>query len=481
MQHLRDTTFESLKIRDFRVLWYGFLGSWTGMQFQQVARGYLAYKLTGSAFAIGVVTLAIGLPRVVLSPVGGWLADRFDKRSVLVWASMAMAALSVLTAALYVVGALTITVLVVLGLLQGVAFALLMPARQAYTPQIVGSNHLIANAVALNNAGMNLTRVAGPAVAGILIATPHIGLGGTFFLIGACWVWVTTSTWQVHNPGASVGVRQKMTASVRDGFSYVRRRPGLLALMSLGFVPLALGMPYINLMPAVADGTLHGGSTLLGVLLSVGGVGSLAGTLLVATLAHYEKKATMQLVFGVAFGLALVGFGFFVRRGDLLASFPFLFLAGTTGDAYQALNASMTMMSTEPGHYGRVMGVYMIAQSIRPISVMPIGALGDEIGVPVTLMAAGAIVTMFVAGVAALYPGYRSIAREPAGGAVEADETAAMPAPVAEAANGSVAEALSKSGSPAAGTGAGPGMGPGMGTGAGPGTRPRPSPNPIRP
>jgi len=301
--------------------------------------------------------------------------------------------------------------LVALGFLQGIAFALLMPARQAFTPQIVGTSHLLPNAIALNSAGMNMTRVAGPAVAGLLIATPHFGLSGTFFIIAGCWGWVTISTMRVHNVGASVAARQTMATSVRDGFTYVYRHPGLLALMSLGFVPLALGMPYLNLMPAIADGPLHGGATLLGVLLSVGGVGSLVGTLLVASLAHYEKKTTMQLMLGVGFGLSIVAFAFFVGHHDLAASMPFLFLVGVTGDAYQALNSSLIMMSTGASHYGRVMGVYMIAQSIRPISVMPIGAIGDAVGVPITLLGAGAIVAAFVAGVAALYPGYRSIGR----------------------------------------------------------------------
>ena len=406
-----SNTFESLKIRDFRVLWFGFMGSWTGMQFQQVARGYLAYRLTGSAFAIGIVTLATGLPRIILSPIGGYLADRFKKRDVIVWTSLPMAGLSLATGVLYVDHLLTITWLVILGFLQGICFGFLMPARQAYAPQVVGTGHLLPNAVALNNAGMNMTRMAGPALAGILIATPHFGLSGTFFAIAGFWLWVTWSAFRVHNQGAPSGPRRGMGESIRDGFSYVRRMPGLLVLMSLGFVPLALGMPYLSLMPAVADGPLHGGSTLLGVLLSIGGVGSLVGTLIVASFARYPKKATLQLILGVSFGLSLVGFSLFVHLNELALAIPFLFLTGMTGDAYQALNSSLIMMSTEPGQYGRVMGVYMIAQSIRPISVMPVSAVADEIGTPVTLLAAGAIVAMFVAGVAALYPAYRKIGR----------------------------------------------------------------------
>lgn len=406
-----SNTFESLKIRDFRVLWFGFMGSWTGMQFQQVARGYLAYRLTGSAFAIGIVTLATGLPRIILSPIGGYLADRFKKRDVIIAASVPMTVLSLATGVLYVDHLLTITWLVILGFFQGICFGFLMPARQSYAPQVVGTGHLLPNAVALNNAGMNMTRVAGPAVAGLLIATPHFGLGGTFFAIAVCWVWVTLSALRVENHGLPSGPRKRMGESVKEGFSYVRRMPGLLVLMSLGFVPLALGMPYLNLMPAVADGPLHGGSTLLGVLLSIGGVGSLVGTLLVASFARYPKKATLQLVLGVSFGLSLVGFSLFVQLNELALAIPFLFLAGMAGDAYQALNSSLIMMSTEPGQYGRVMGVYMVAQSIRPISVMPVSLVADEIGTPLTLLVAGAIVAMFVAGVAALYPAYRQIGR----------------------------------------------------------------------
>lgn len=406
---LRDTTLESLNIRDFRALWFGFMGSWFAMQFQQVARGYLAYELTGSALAIGVVTLAMGLPRIVLSPVGGWLADRYPKRDVVTAGSVFMTVLGVATALLYMAGQLTIGWLVAIGLLQGIAFAFLMPARQAWTPQVVGTGHLLANAVSLNNAGMNLTRVAGPAIAGLLISTPGFGLGGTFLTVAACWLWVSWSARQVHDPGAASGEPRTMTASVRDGFAYVRASPALLALMSLGFVPLAIGMPYINLMPAVADGPFHGGATLLGILLSVGGVGSLFGTLVVASLSRYPKRATMQLVLGVAFGLAVLGFGFFVGRGEVIASIPFLFLAGMTGDAYMALNSSLIMMSTDAGYYGRVMGVYMVAQSIRPISVMPIGAIADVVGVPNVLIGSGAIVALFVALVARLYPDYRKI------------------------------------------------------------------------
>lgn len=387
------------------------MGSWVALQFQQVARGYLAYRLTGSALALGEVTLAMGLPRIVLSPVGGWLADRYPKRSVLLWTQACLGALGVATAVLDVAHMLDIRWLVVLGLAQGTAFSFNMPARQAYFPQVVGTGDLLANAIALNNAGMNLCRVAGPALAGLLIAVPFLGVSGVFFIVGGCYLWVWASVYRVENRGEPVGERQKMGRSIKDGFSYVGRTPSLLALMSLGFIPLAIGMPYINLMPAVAEGNLHGGATLLGVLLSIGGVGSLLGTLIVAYFARFQRKAVLQLWLGIGFGLSLAGFAFFVGQDSLVGGVPFLFLTGATGDAYMALNSSLIMMSTEATMYGRVMGVYMTTQSIRPISVLPISAVADSVGTPLTLLGSGIFVAGFVGAVALLYPGYRLIAR----------------------------------------------------------------------
>lgn len=404
-------TFESLTVRDFRILWLGFMGSWFAMQMQQVARGYLAYKLTGNALSLGLVTMAMGVPRIVLSPVGGVLADRYSKRTVLLWTQCALALVALGQAILLATGLMTINWLIFAGFLQGAAFSFNMPARQAYIPQVVGTGDSLANAIALNNAGMNFTRVMGPAIAGVLIAVPFLGLTGVFFIITLCYVWVWWSIYRVENEGRSVMGRKGLVGSLGQGFGFVVRSPALLALMSLGFVPLAIGMPYINLMPVVAVHDLNIGSVGLGILLSVGGIGSLFGTLTVAYMAHYPKKAELQLMFGVAFGLALLGFGGFVRAGMLLPALPCLFVAGTAGDAYMALNSTLIMMATDEAVYGRVMGVYMMAQSIRPITVLPISAIADAIGTPLTIMSSGGIVGSFVASVAALYPGYRRIGR----------------------------------------------------------------------
>ena len=395
------------------------MGSWVGMQMQQVARGYLAYQLSGNALGLGLVTLAMGLPRIVFSPYGGVLADRFPKRTVLLWTQAALSLFALGQALLLATHLMTIEWLIVFGFFQGLAFSFNMPARQAYLPAIVGRGNGLANAVALNSAGMNLTRVAGPAVAGILIAAPFFGVTGVFFLVALCYVWVWWSVFRVENPGRPEGLRRGAGRSIGDGFRYVLRRPALLALMSLGFIPLAIGMPYINLMPVVAIHDLNVGAVGLGVLLSVGGIGSLAGTLMVAYLAQYPHKARLQLAFGVVFGLSLLAFAVAIWKGTILEAVPWLFVVGVSGDAYMALNSSLIMLNTETGVYGRVMGVYMMAQSIRPLSILPISAVADAIGTPLTFVGAGGIVAAFVLGVATFYPGYRRIG--------ETGETGAKP------------------------------------------------------
>jgi MFS family permease len=402
-------TFDSLSEPDFRILWFGFMGSWFAMQMQQVARGYLAYELTGNALSLGLVTLAMGLPRIVLSPVGGVLADRFTKRSVLLYTQAALGLIALFQALLLSFHLMTIDWLIFAGFFQGAAFSFMMPARQAYLPAVVGKGDKLANALALNNAGMNLTRVLGPSFAGVLIAIPFINVPGIFYLIAVCYLWVWWSVYRVNNPGNPEGVRRSMGRSIGDGFAYIFKRPELVALMSLGFVPLAIGMPYISLMPVVALHDLNVGSVGLGLLLSVGGIGSLCGTLAVAYFSNYPRKAFMQQVLGIIFGVVLAAFGFFAWHGMVLAALPCLFITGMAGDAYMALNSTLIMVKTEPGVYGRVMGVYMMAQSIRPITVLPISAIADAIGTSLTLTICGAVCGAFVFAVAALYPGYRQI------------------------------------------------------------------------
>jgi MFS family permease len=402
-------TFHSLGNPDYRLLWIGFMGGWFAMQMQQVARGYLAYELTGSAFWLGMVTLAMGLPRIVLSPLGGVLADRYPKRTIMFWSNAFMSLTAMTLALLVWTHAVTIWWLIVLGFLQGVGFSVNVPVRQALIPVTVRDESEMANAVALNNAGLNMTRLVGPSVAGVLIALPFVGLTGVFFIIGLCYVYVMVTVLHFRVVGAPEGRSGPMSQDFASGFRYLFGTPALLALMGLGFVPLAIGLPYQNLMPVFALNTLHVGATGLGVLLTVVGVGGLLGSLTVAHESDRGGKAALQGILGVAFGLSLVVFTFCAAHHFMPGVIVALLVVGFCGDSYMALNSTMVMQNTDRAMYGRVMGAYMVLQSVRQVSVVPVGALADEIGAPLTIGLAGAVTAVFVFSVARLYPKYREI------------------------------------------------------------------------
>jgi MFS family permease len=403
-------TFHSLENPDYRLLWVGFIGGWMAMQMQQVARGYLAYELTGSAFWLGMVTLAMGLPRMVLSPLGGVLADRYPKRTIMFWSNAFMSLTAMALAYLVWRHEITIWWLIVLGFLQGIGFSVNTPVRQALIPVTVGNEQEMANAIALNNAGVNMTRLVGPSIAGVLIAIPFVGLTGVFFIIGLCYVYVMLTVLRFRVVGAPVGAGGKrMSQDMVSGFRYLFASPALLALMGLGFIPLAIGLPYQNLMPVFALNTLNIGATGLGVLLTVVGLGGLAGSLAIAHESERGGKAALQGYLGVAFGLALVAFtvsaALHFMPGVILA----LLIVGFCGDSYMALNSTMVMQQTDRAMYGRVMGAYFVLQSVRQLSVVPIGAVADDIGAPLTIGLAGALTAAFVFAVARFYPKYREI------------------------------------------------------------------------
>lgn len=402
-------TFDSLREPDYRRLWLGMLGLWMALQFQQVARGYLAYELTGSATALGIVTLSLGLPRIVFSLAGGVLADRMPKRQLMAITLAGLALLSLLTAVLVQLAVIQIWMLVVIGLAQGTLFSFQLPARQSLIPELV-SREQLANAMALNNSGMTTTRIVGPAIAGLIISIPTAGLPIAFYGVFIGYAWVLYATLRLRTPGLPASHKPgAFWSEMGAGLSYIRRTPALVALLSLGFVPIAIGMPYQNIMPVFALHVLNRGPIGLGLLLAASGVGAVVGTLFVATISQSNRKAALQLGLGIIFGLGLACFAALAARDAFLLALASLLVVGFAGDAYLALNSTLVVLNTDRRLYGRVMSMYMMTQSIRPISVLPLSILVDAIGAPLTMGGAGTIIVVFLLGVVLLYGDYGRI------------------------------------------------------------------------
>lgn len=402
--------FASLENRHYRILWLSMLASFMGMQMHMVARGWLAYDITGSAAALGAVSLAWGLPMLLFSLLGGVLADYAEKRNILVASQVVTTVMAVAHGVLVATGVIQIWQLMILGFFQGTVFAFQGPGRQALVPELVGEHELM-NAIALNSAGMNMTRIVGPSLAGLFIALPFIGMNGIFFVIAAFYVAATVTLLMLPLSG-NIRIRERpMITEMFSGFGYIGRHPLLITFMSLAFVPILLGMPYQSLLPVFAGNKALGvGPSGLGAMMTATGVGALVGSVGVANLSEAKRLGLIQLVFGLAFGLTLV---FFALSQNYVMALLTLPLVGLTANAFMAINNTMILGSTDPEMRGRVMSIYWMTFSVMPLVAFPMGIIGDAVGIQATVAVAGGLIAAFIVGVAILYPSHRNMEWEP--------------------------------------------------------------------
>jgi MFS family permease len=402
--------FVALEVRDFRRLWISLLPWTIAVQIGMVTTGYVAYDVSGLATAVGIVSLGWGMPMLTFGLFGGVVADRFPKRRTLVVAQALMGTSALITAMLVLTGVVQIWHLVLVSVLQGTSFAFGMPSLQAFIAQLVPRERL-GQAIALNSAGMNFSRVVGPAAAGALIAVPMVGAGGVFLLTSGMYVVVIVSLLRIPNPGAPTpmaeGVqRPAPLRSLVEGLGYLRRTPILFTLLMLSFAPVLLGMPYQQLMPVFAEDVFNVGPQGLGILLTVNGIGALAGSLMIASISTFRRRGLLQMVMGITFGITVGIFGFAQSFEIGLGA---LLVMGLVSSAYMTLTSTLVMHYAEPAYHGRVMSVYMLTFSAMPLGVVPFGILSDRYGAPITIGMGGLVLAAVVLVVGLLHPTYRRI------------------------------------------------------------------------
>jgi MFS family permease len=404
--------------RYYRLYWYGNQANTLVMQMQQVANGYLAYTLTGSAAALGIVAFAQSVPMLVISPLGGVLADRLEKRAVLLWMQWVQCLISLIIGVLVAIDRIEYWHLVVSAAIQGMSFAIMMPTRQSWIPQLVPRQDL-TSALALNNAGMNASRVIGPSLAGVLIAVAWFGVRGVYFLRVLAFVWVLYTLLQIPIRGQPDETRSSTATGsqrMRDfgvqltsGLRYIWHHETLLSLFIFAVVTMLLAQSYQQLLPAYALGVFNVGAEGQGVMQAVVGVGGLVGSLTMAYLSRNPNRAKLQAYTGTALGGALMLFGLCAAFGWFLLSLGALFLVGLTLDFNATINQTLIMLNADRALYGRVMSVYMMTWALSGFSASLSGVVMDNFGGAVTMLSQGLILAVFVVLMASLNEGYRKI------------------------------------------------------------------------
>jgi MFS family permease len=398
---LKNSTFDSLKLRDFRLLWMGMLGISLSGWMEITARSWLVYSLTHSAMQLGLVNAVSGIPQLFFGVVAGVFADRYGRKKQLVIAQICSAVLNILLATLIFTGQLQVWHIYIIGFVVGSVQAFQQPARQVMVNDLVGRKHLL-NAISLSSAANNVSRIVGPAIGGILIEASGVGM--SYYVQGALYLLATIWTFQIKVPESSQPIsagaspdRQSFFSSIKEGLDYILKHRVILSLMVLALAPILLGSPYLTLIPIFAVDIFHGDASTQGLLLTIGGVGAIIGALMVASFSR--RKDIVKMLIGAAAGYGL-GIVLFSRSPVLWMALCSTFFASLCMALYQSQNQTIIQLMT-PGHIqGRVLGIYSLSYALSPLGSMLAGALASTISTPDAVMIMGASCLLVAIGVA---------------------------------------------------------------------------------
>jgi MFS family permease len=397
--------------RDYRIFWFAQLASLTGTWMQSLAQSWLVLSLTGSAFQLGLINVCQFGPTLFLGLIGGVVADRIPKRRLLFVTQAVAAALVALLAVLVATDAVQLWQIYAVALALGVVNAFDMPARQAFVAELVGKDDLM-NAVALNSALFNATRVIGPALAGLLLA--QVGAAICFVLNAASYLPVLVGLALMRvAPRPADEDDATGRERLRQGLAYVRGTPAVLLPLVLVGVVATFGMNFNVWVPLLAKREFAIGAGGFGLLMSAMGVGSLAGALTLAFAGRRPRRGPM-LAMAAAFGLfegglALAG----AASAPVALAFPLMAGVGFAMSTTMAL-ANTTVQTTAPDALrGRVMSIYMtVFAGTAPLGALLAGATAKLLGTPLSVAAGGT--TVLLAAVLLAAWGTRLGRREPA-------------------------------------------------------------------
>jgi MFS family permease len=387
----RSHAWRALRHRNFQLFVGGQSISLIGTWMTRVATGWLVYRLTGSALLLGTVSFCGQIPTFLLAPFAGVWVDRLNRRNVLVWTQALSMVQSLLLAALTLSHRITIPWVLALSCMQGVINAFDMPGRQAFLVQMVEDRKDLGNAIAINSSMVNMARLVGPSIAGVIIAASSEGW--CFLIDGISYLAVIASLLLMRiNVPATKRATTSMLHQLKEGWSYVSHFVPIRTILLLFAVVSLMGMPFVVLMPIFAARVLHGGPHTLGFLMGAMGSGAL-----VAALSLAARKSVLGLGSIIArsatiFGLGLIGFGL---SHWLWLSIAMMLVAGY--GMMQGMAASNTIIQTivPEDKRGRVMSYYTIAfVGMAPFGSLLAGTMAHAIGAPTTVILNGAVVLL---------------------------------------------------------------------------------------
>lgn len=354
-----------------------------------IAFNWLVYQLTNSAVYLAINSFCRMAPILVFTLFAGVVADRMERRRLMFFTQTAAMLMALILALLVTFNLVQVWMVLVIAVGRGIMMSFNGPARQSLVSDLVPREDLM-NAVALNFATINLTRVIGPAVGGLLIAT--VGVAGAFYFNAASFVAVLYGLALMRFPERSQKVNPKsMLADLVGGVRYLRSQPTLWMLVLLALLPVLFGNPYLTMMPVFAQDVLDVGSAGLGFLSAASGLGAVVGALVLASRTRGGRRGWILLLCLVAFGLSL---GVFAFSRWFWLSLLAMIMVGGCQQAFDTMNNTLLQENVDEEYRGRALSTLFLNRGLAPLGAILVGVGTEAVGVQITMGAMAAIVVL---------------------------------------------------------------------------------------
>lgn len=391
------STFRALRHKDFTLYWVGLAISTVGTWMQSIAQGWLVYDLTGRELYLGLVTAMSTLPVLLLVLPAGVIADRFNKRRIVIITQTIAMILTFVLAALTIYGSIRPWHLMVFASMLGIVNAIDIPARQSMTIELVGKED-IHNAVALTSSAFNGARLVGPAVAGEILK--HYGAGTCFFINGISYIAVVTGLLMIRNMRVTnvSSSSRSVISEVKEGIAYARKNSLIRDLLILTGAASIFALQYTSQMPAYAKRVLNVGPEGLGSLVSAAGLGALVGAIVVASVGHKFKTGVIVTFGSILAPLAITALSFV---NNYYVALICMAAIGYGVIMLLAVSNSLIMVSSPDELRGRVLSVRtLVFLGLAPVGAFQVGFVAEYMGVQQSLRIGGIlclIISMYFA------------------------------------------------------------------------------------
>jgi MFS family permease len=380
--------FRTLQSRNYRLFFIGQFISLIGTWIQQIAVSWLVYRMTNSVFLLGLVGFVSQFPTFVITPFAGVWSDRFNRHKILVWTQTLSLIQALVLAILVLSGAITVWQIILLSLFIGCVNAIDMPNRQSFIIYMIDDRNDLGNAIALNSAMFNGSRLIGPFIAGVLIAT--VGEGICFLINALSYIAVIVAILSMNTDHIKVNIsKTSVMEELKEGFTYVFGNTRIRAMLILVSLTSIMGVPFIVLMPAFAKDILQGGPHTLGFLMSALGAGALLGAFYLASRTNIKGLQKIINMGAFIFGIGLIGFSF---SRSLWISILMVFIAAFGMMVQVASTNTWLQTNVDDDKRGRTMSFYVVSfMGMAPFGSLLAGSVAGFIGVPYTIFTGGTV------------------------------------------------------------------------------------------